>query len=250
MSDKRILVIDDDPGLVTLLRLGLERDGFVVHEASNGKEGLRMAYEIHPDVILLDIMMPEMDGWNACQRLRSVCDTPIIVLSAKAGQADVVRGLTLGADDYVTKPCSFNELKARIKAVLRRQQTTDVRSWKALYDDGFLYINLADGVVLREGERVNLTPTEQRLLMALVSQKGHVIPHRELLVSIWGPQYADEIGYLSVYIRYLRQKLEKDPGEPVYIRTQWGKGYYFGGEGPLRAVDPATIGFELGNEAS
>ncbi|MDX9954910.1 MAG: response regulator transcription factor [Anaerolineae bacterium] len=250
MDTKKILVIDDDPGLVTLLRLGLERDGFAVYEASNGKEGLRMAYEIHPDVILLDIMMPEMDGWSACQRLRSVCDTPIIVLSAKAGQADVVRGLTLGADDYVTKPCSFNELKARIKAVLRRQQVNEARTWQAIYDDGFLYVNLADGTVLREGERVNLTPTEQRLLMALISQKGHVIEHRELLVSIWGPQYAEEVGYLSVYIRYLRQKLEKNAAEPVYIRTQWGKGYYFGGEGPLRAVDEGPLRFDPESDIS
>jgi len=248
MNTKKILVIDDDPGLVTLLRLGLERDGFAVYEASDGKEGLRVAYDVHPDVILLDIMMPEMDGWSTCQRLRSVCDTPIIVLSAKAGQADVVRGLTLGADDYVTKPCSLNELKARIKAVLRRQQTHETRVWQAIYDDGFLYINLADGTVLREGQRVNLTPTEQRLLMTLVSQKGHVVSHHELLVGIWGPQYAEETGYLSVYVRYLRQKLEKDPAEPMYICTQWGKGYYFGGAGPLRAVDEGTSPSDLESE--
>ncbi|MBN1261693.1 MAG: response regulator transcription factor [Anaerolineae bacterium] len=234
---RKVLVIDDDPGLLTLLRLGLEREDFEVSLAGDGHEGLRVAYETHPDVIILDIMMPELDGWNTLQRLRQVCETPIIVLSGKASQVDIVKGLSLGADDYITKPCSFSELKARIQAVLRRTSRSGSGQWRTVYDDGKLCIDLTEGAVTLGGEPVKLTPTESRLLMALVGQNGRVVPHKELLVSIWGPQYANEVGYLSVYIRYLRQKLEDDPSNPEYICTHWGKGYYFGGSGTLETVE-------------
>jgi DNA-binding response OmpR family regulator len=229
--DKTVLVIDDDSGLLTLLRLGLERDGFAVVTAQSGKEGLRRAYETRPDVIVLDVMMPEMDGWLTCQRLRSMCDTPIIMLTAKTAQADVLKGLSLGADDYLTKPCSFDELKARIRTVLRRAGPSARSDWRAIYDDGNLYIDLKDGTVTRCGEAIHLTPIESRLLMYLVSQKGRIVPHRELLISVWGPEYAEEVSYLSVYIRYLRRKIEDDPSNPHYICTRWRMGYYFAGDG-------------------
>jgi len=232
--NEKILLIDDDSGLLTLLRLGLEREGFEVATADNGKEGLRRAYEIRPDVIILDVSMPEMDGWATCQRLRSMCDTPIIMLSAMQGQADVLKGLSLGADDYLTKPCSFDELKARIRTVLRRTHGDSGDTWRATYDDGHLCIDLKDGMVTRRGEEIHLTPTESRLLMFLVSQKGRIVSHRELLISVWGPEYAEEVGYLSVYIRYLRQKVEDDPANPRYICTRWRMGYYFAGNGVLR----------------
>lgn len=232
--NEKILVIDDDPGLLTLLRLGLEREGFTVITAGGGKEGLRRAYETRPDVIILDIMMPEMDGWAACQRLRHMCDTPIIMLTAKSDQADVLKGFSLGADDYLTKPCSFDELKARILTVLRRAKASSGDAWRDAYDDGNLRIDLRDGMVTRRGEPIYLTPTESRLLMCLVSQRGQIVPHRELLINVWGPEYVEEVGYLSVYIRYLRRKIEDDPGNPNYIRTRWGRGYYFAGDGPLR----------------
>ena len=239
---EKVLVIDDDPGLLTLLRLGLEREGFQVITAESGKEGLRRAYEVRPDVIILDVMMPEMDGWTTCQRLRNVCDTPIIMLTAKTARADILRGLSLGADDYLTKPCSFDELKARIRTVLRRAGGAGNGAWRAVYDDGNLRIDLTEGTVLRRGEPVHLTPTEARLLMYLVSQKGRIVPHRELLVSVWGPEYAEEVGYLSVYIRYLRRKIEDDPANPRYIRTRWGMGYYFAGQGVLRGLGEASMG--------
>jgi DNA-binding response OmpR family regulator len=229
--DKKVLVIDDDSGLLTLLRLGLEREGFTVVTAESGKEGLRRAYETRPDVIVLDVMMPEMDGWLTCQRLRSICDTPIIMLTARTGQADVLKGLSLGADDYLTKPCSFDELKARIRTVLRRATTGSRDEWRAIYDDGTLCIDLKDGTVARRGEEIRLTPIESRLLMYLVSQKGRIVPHRELLISVWGPEYAEEVSYLSVYIRYLRRKIEDDASNPHYIRTRWRMGYYFAGDG-------------------
>lgn len=234
--NEKILVIDDDSGLLTLLRLGLEREGFTVVTADSGKEGIRQAYESRPDVIILDIMMSEMDGWVTCRRLRNMCDTPIIMLTAKTGQADILKGLSLGADDYVTKPCSFDELKARIRTVLRRaNKAGSSNAWRAVYDDGNLCIDLKDGTVSRQGEAVHLTPTESRLLMFLVSQKGRIVPHRELLISVWGPEYAEEVGYLSVYIRYLRQKIEDDPSNPHYVRTRWRMGYYFAGNGVLQS---------------
>jgi two-component system KDP operon response regulator KdpE len=226
----RILVIDDDSGLLTLLKMGLERDGFAVTTATNGKEGLRKAYEIHPDAIILDIMMAEMNGWDTCQRLRHVCDTPIIMLTARSSGQDVVKGLSLGADDYVSKPCSLGELKARIHTVLRRSDRGGDHLRRDVYSDGCLEIDLRTGVVKKNGTVVELTPTESRLLMYLVSRRGRILAHKELLVNVWGTEYADEVKYLSVYIRYLRQKIEDDPSNPHYIRTRWKVGYHFVGD--------------------
>lgn len=227
----KILVIDDDVGLLTLLKMGLEREGFAVTTAESGREGLRKAYEIRPDAIILDIMMAEMDGWTTCQRLRHVCDTPIIMLTARSSGRDVIRGLSLGADDYVAKPCSFDELKARIDTILRRNGQSPPSAQPDVYDDGNLYVNLRARAVKRQGAAVELTPTESRLLMYLVSRRGRIIPHRELLVNVWGPEYGNEVKYLSVYIRYLRQKVEDDPSRPRYIRTRWKVGYYFVSDG-------------------
>lgn len=227
----KILVVDDDTGLLTLLRLGLEREGFTVYTAESGREGLRTAYEVHPDLIILDVMMPEMDGWMTCQRLRYVSDTPVIMLTAKSNRADILKGLSLGADDYLTKPCNFDELKARIQTVLRRAGKRAGAPWREAYDDGNLRIDLTDGTVTRRGETIHLAPTESRLLMYLVCQKGRIVPQKELLISVWGPEYEEEVGYLSVYVRYLRRKIEDDPANPKYIRTRWGIGYYFGGNG-------------------
>ena len=193
-----------------------------------------MVLEVHPDAIILDIMMAEMDGWVTCQRLRHMCDTPIIMLTARSSGKDIVKGLSLGADDYLPKPCSFEELKARIRTVIRRNRQRSQSNNLVVCDNGELRINLADGTVTRNGKPVELTPTESRLLMYLVSQKGRIVSHRELLVSVWGPEYAEEVGYLSVYIRYLRQKIEDDPANPRYICTRWRMGYYFAGNGVLR----------------
>jgi two-component system KDP operon response regulator KdpE len=153
------------------------------------------------------------------------------MLTAKSDQADVLKGLSLGADDYINKPCSFDELKARIRTVIRRGKMSVRENWETIYDDGYLHINLTDGMVTKAGKPVDLTPTESSLLMCLVSQRGCIVPHKELLTNVWGPEYADETRYLSVYIRYLRQKIEDDPSNPSYIRTRWRVGYYFAGNG-------------------
>ena len=224
--NEKILVVDDNTQLLTLLRLSLERDGFEVVTAESGEEGLRKAYDNHPDVIILDVMMAEMDGWMTCQRLRNVCDTPIIMLTAKSGGQDVIKGLSLGADDYLTKPCSLDELKARIQTVLRRSKGAP-DSRRDVYDDGTVRIDPADGTVARGGEPVALTPTEARLLMYLVSQKGRIVPHRELLVNVWGPEYEEEVRYLDLYVRHLCHKIENDPTNPRYILSNQEQGYCF-----------------------
>ena len=230
-----VLIVDEDPGLLALLRYGLEQDGFTVVTVDDGREALKIAYDSHPDVILLDVVMEKTDGWAICRRLRYMSDVPIIVLSTSANDEDVVKALSLGADEYLSKPRSLEELKARVRAVLRRASLSRTRTWDPIYDDGTLRIDLVNGQVVRGGETVHLTPTESRLLMYLLSRQGEVVPHRELLVNAWGQEYAEALDYLSVYIRYLREKVEEDPSNPDYIRTRWGMGYYFAGNGGLEA---------------
>jgi two-component system KDP operon response regulator KdpE len=225
--DPKVLVIDDDLGLLTMLRLGLELQGFDVTTAAGGKEGLRRAYQTHPDVVVLDVAMSEMDGWTTCERLRQVSDVPVIMLSGKTDRADIVKSLSLGADDYLTKPCSLDELSARINSRLRRSARSNAAEKKAVYDDGHLHIDLREEMVFKDGELVELSPTEYRLLAHLVQERERVVSRRELLTSVWGPEYSDELRYLSVYIRYLRRKIEDDPSNPRYIQTRWKMGYFF-----------------------
>ena len=239
MIKDRILVIDDEEGFNEMLALYLGTKGFEVLSATSARKGLRMAYEIHPDLIILDIMMPEMDGWQVCERLREASDVPIIMLTAKAKEEDVLHGFLLGADDYVKKPFSLRELEMRIRAVLERAKT---KQWEpvTLYDDGMLRIDVGQPQVFREGELVHLTSTEFRLLSCLVRHRGRVVRHRELLAEAWGPAYADATDLLYLYIHYLREKLEGDPKEPRYIRTKRGTGYWFAPVEKLREEDVVT----------
>jgi len=233
MSEK-VLIIDEDPGVLALLRFGLEQDDFTVVTVDDGQEALRAAYNTHPDLIILDVVMEEADGWSVCRRLRYMSDVPIIVLSTSARERDVIEALSMGADEYLTKPRSLEELKARVHAILRRANMSREQSWEPIYEDGELRIDLADGAISRGDEIIHLTPTESRLLMCLVSRKGEVVPHRDLLINAWGQEYAEAVDYLSVYIRYLREKVEQDPSNPRYIRTRWGIGYYFATDGAPR----------------
>ena len=225
---QRLLLIDDSLDMQNLVGMFLERDGYEVFRASNGPEGLRQLAKNQPDLVLLDIMMPDVDGWETCRRIREVSNIPIIMLTAKAQERDVVRGLEIGADDYVTKPFDAAELKARIVSLLRRttESTTAPQSPRVL-DDGWLHIDLSRRIVKANGRPIELTPTEFRLLAALVQQLDRVIPHQQLLRQVWGPEYSDEVHYLKLYVRYLRQKLEKDPRNPQYLLTEWGVGYRF-----------------------
>jgi DNA-binding response OmpR family regulator len=225
----RVLVIDDEIDLLNMLQAGLELQGFEVATASDGQEGLRQAYQGHPDAIVLDIMMDEMDGWTTCQRLRLMTDVPVIILSGRTSQADLIKGLSLGADDYVTKPFGVRELAARIHARLRRGRHAVWAEDADTYDDGYLRVDFRDGSVRKNGALIGLTPIESRLLVRLAQERGRIVSHRELLLGVWGPAYLNARNNLNVFIRNLRRKIEDDPNDPRYIRTRWKLGYYFSG---------------------
>jgi len=228
VSDReRILVIDDDTTLLTLLRQSLERAGYQVLTATNGLAGLQQMYDQRPDLIILDVMMPRMDGWETASRIREVSQVPIIMLTAKDEEADKIRGFTYGVDDYVTKPFSFAELTARVGAILQRVRRPQPVKAPGLHVAGDLVIDMENRRVTKNGRPVELTPTEFRLLAVLVENAGRVLSHEQLLTRVWGYEYAGDTGYVKRYIWYLRQKLEEDPSNPQYIVTERGFGYSF-----------------------
>ena len=226
---EKILTIDDSPQLIEMLRMCLERQGYEVIAAYNGSEGLRKFQENRPDLVILDIMMPDMDGWETCRSLREMSPSvPILILTVLKEKANIVRGLSLGADGFLAKPFRPGELVARIQALLRRSSITKAFSDRpSLYDDGEIKIDLERQQVYLRGQPVNLSPTEFRLLACLVRNAGRVVPHKTLLTRVWGPEYADETHYVKLYIRYLRQKIEDCPKRPKYVLTEWGVGYRF-----------------------
>ncbi len=221
----KILIIDDDESVLKNVEIGLTQAGFRVVTAKDGAAGLRTMFESRPDVVLLDIMLPGIDGLEACRRLRELSDIPIIFLTALSTETDIVKGLMLGADDYITKPFSMLELTARIQTCLRRKQVPAGGRPSALIL-GDLTIDFARHKVEINAQEVSLSPTEFRLLSYLARNRGRVISHRALLTEVWGPEYADQFDYLHLYIRYLRKKIEKDPARPEIIRTERGVGYY------------------------
>jgi DNA-binding response OmpR family regulator len=225
MADK-ILVIDDEEATTDLIGMLLERRGFDVIKAYRAEEGLRQAYKHQPDLVLLDIMMPDMDGWEVCRRLREMSDVPIIFLTARGDVKDVVQGLEMGADDYVIKPYDNDELVARIKAHLRRSPRPDM-SEELSFDDGNFRLNFMNREVYVRNELKHLTPKEFNLLGVLVRNAGRVVTRTELVTQAWGDEYADAIDSLKLYIHYLRQKIERNPSQPDYILTSRGVGYRF-----------------------
>ena len=225
MSEK-ILVIDDEDTTVQLISILLERRGFEVIKAYSAEDGMRKAYRHQPDLVLLDIMMPDMDGWEVCKRLREMSDVPIIFLTARGEVKDVVRGLEMGADDYVPKPYDNDELVARIRAHLRRAPKPNM-SEELAFNGGEFRINFMNREVRVRNELKHLTPKEFNLLGVLVRNAGRVVPRTELVSEAWGEEYADAIDSLKLYIHYLRQKLERDAEHPDYILTSRGVGYRF-----------------------
>jgi DNA-binding response OmpR family regulator len=232
----KILLVDDDQTLLQLLSRYLRDNEFQVLEASTGQAGLRLAYSERPDLVLLDVMLPGMDGWEVCARLRELSDLPIIMLTAKATEADKLRGFQLGVDDYVTKPFSFAELVARLRAVLGRISSEPK-------DEGFL----AHGEIVLDmekyqaslaGHALDLTPTEFRLLEVLVRRKGRVATDEDLVREVWGEHRTDP-ALVRRYILMLRRKLEPDPSHPVWVRTARGFGYRLG-TGPLQPPDDGS----------
>ncbi len=227
LRDRLILVVDDEPRMISFMRMNLEIEGCRVISATNGREALDRARVDLPDVILLDIMMPGMDGFEVLRRLRESSAVPVIVLTAKDDEDDRIRGLELGADDYMGKPFSQRELVSRIRAVLRRHLIQPPLQQTQLRIDDRLMIDFGKREVYVEGKPVALRPTEYRLLYHLVQNAGWVMSHETLLSKVWGPEYRDESHYLRLYVTYLRQKIEPDPAHPCYILTERGVGYRF-----------------------
>ena len=224
---RRILVVDDEERMVRFIRLNLEHDGFQVSEAFNGKEAIQKIRDVTPDLILLDVMMPDLDGFEVLETIREVSQVPVIMLTAKGEEDDRVRGLELGADDYVTKPFSPRELVSRVKAVLRRTEGASGSMHGLIEVDDRLKIDFDRREIWLEGKLVKLRPTEYRMLYHLVQNAGWVVTHDQLLTKVWGYEYRDEPHYVRLYINYLRQKLEANPSEPKYILTERGVGYRF-----------------------
>jgi len=226
-QDKTILVVDDEPRIVEAVGMNLELEGYQVSSASNGYEALQKLTEDLPDLVILDVMMPEIDGFETLRKIREVSTVPVIMLTVRGEEIDKVRGLDLGADDYITKPFNPKELVLRIRAVLRRvEMPSPVPKTEIRVDDN-LSIDFSRCKVIIKGKEVHLRPTEYRLLYHLVSNAGHVLTHETLLRRVWGYEYRDEDHYLWLYITYLRRKIEEDPKHPKYILSERGIGYRF-----------------------
>jgi len=221
----KILIVDDEPRYVRLMEANLLTEGYQVIPAYNGQEALNIVTSQKPELIILDIMMPVLDGFTVCERIREFSSVPIIIVTAKGEERDRVKGLDLGADDYIVKPFSATELLARVRAVLRRAQKTDMIPQPSVFDHGNLRIDFARAEVFKDDRMVFLSATEYRLLLQLAQNIGRVIPSEKLLQDVWGVEYAEDKEILWVSISRLRQKLEDDPRDPKHIVTRSGLGY-------------------------
>lgn len=227
LKNRVILVVDDEERMARFIRLNLEHDGFQVIEAYRGMKAIQAFRDQMPDLVLLDVMMPDMDGFEVLTLIREVSTIPVIMLTAKGEEEDRVRGLELGADDYITKPFSPRELVGRVRAVLRRTEMAGGGSKEVIQVDEHLKIDFGRREVWVDDELVKLRPTEYRLLFHLVQNAGWVMTYDQILSKVWGYEYRDEPHYVRLYVNYLRQKLEKDPSNPQYILTERGVGYRF-----------------------
>ena len=227
LENCKILVIDDDPSLRQLITLTFVSQGCQVLSAANGSEGLRVFYEQRPDLIILDIMMPELDGWTVCAQIRQLSNVPIILLTSLGSEQDIIRGLEGGAVDYVVKPFSPKVLVARAKASLRQAYQTPTPPKLTTLSDEYLTIDLVTCRVLVKNEPVKLSATEYRLLAYLVQNANQVLTTEQILENVWGLEYRESSDYVHVYISHLRRKIEADPKQPRYILTEYGIGYYF-----------------------
>lgn len=226
-KNKKILVVDDEERMARFIRLNLEHDGFLVIEAYRGMDAIRLLREQLPDMMLLDVMMPDIDGFEVLKMVREVSAVPVIMLTAKGEEDDRIKGLEMGADDYITKPFSPRELTSRVKAVLRRVETTGTGAGEVIEVDEHLKLDFDRREVWLDGKLIKLRPTEYRLLYHLVQNAGWVLTYDQILTKVWGYEYRDEPHYVRLYVNYLRQKLEKDPADPKYILTERGVGYRF-----------------------
>ena len=222
-----ILVVDDEARMRRFIRMNLELEGYQVVEAENGIEALDQIRKYTPDLVIMDVMMPEMDGFETLGMLREISTVPVVLLTVRSDEEDITRGLNLGADDYITKPFSPRELNSRVAAVLRRASWPSPPPRTVIQIDDHLSVDFNRHQVIVDGERIDLRPTEYRLLYVLLQNAGWVVPHETLLAKVWGYEYRDETHYLRLYINYLRKKIEEDPANPKYILTERGVGYRF-----------------------
>lgn len=220
-----ILAVDDEPRVLKLLKANLESSGYAVLTAADGEQALQLMERELPDLVLLDLMLPKMDGYAVCRRIREFSAVPVIMLTARSAQVDLIHGFEVGTDDYLTKPFSITELLMRVQAVLRRSKWPEEIVSRQGFKAGPIEIDFAQHLVTAVGKAVKLTPTEYRLLAYMAANANRVLMHRELLRAVWGPEYGEETEYLRVYMRYLRQKLEPEPSKPQYLLTQPGAGY-------------------------
>jgi two-component system KDP operon response regulator KdpE len=221
--NEMILLVEDDEALAQLVQLLLERAGYTVSSASNGESGLALAKQTPPDLVLLDILMPDMDGWHVYEALRRITDVPVLFLTALGDEHNITYGLGLGADDYIVKPFGYKELVTRVKAALSRARRA--RGEQTVFQTGNLWVNLDTHEVKVDDRIVSLTPTEFQLLSAMIQDSGRTVNHDTLLRRVWGAEYSNRRDYLKLYIWYLRQKIEVDPRSPKRILSERGQGY-------------------------
>ncbi len=225
---KKVLIVDDESALVRLMSQVLTNKEYEVITASNGQEALKLFFANKPDLVLLDVVMPGMDGWETCKRIRELSDVPVVMLTGKQkSEEDIVLGLECGADDYLLKPIGNKELVARVRAVLRRAEMAPPAEKKLTYSDDYLSIDVPERKVMVKGEWIKLTPIEFSLLALLLENAGRILTHRQLLEKVWGWEYIDDVDYVRIYISHLRQKIEPTPNQPRYIMTESGVGYFF-----------------------
>ncbi|MBN1149109.1 MAG: response regulator transcription factor [Anaerolineales bacterium] len=228
LQDKKILVVDDDYHARRLIERNFSHAGAQVFSAANGREGLQQFYKQRPDLVILDVMMPEIDGYETCRQIRTLSNVPVLMLTALRDDAQIVRGLESGADDFVSKPISNEVLLARARAILRRSRSaTQEKGAKLIYSDDHLIVDLRAYKVQVGGQEIRLTPKEFRLLEYLMENAGRACTFDQLLEDVWGWEYQGSVDYIHVYVSHLRGKIEKDPKDPQYIQTVHGVGYRF-----------------------
>ena len=224
---KKVLVVDDEKLIVKGIRFSLEQEGMEVDTAFDGEEAVEKAQEKEYDIILLDIMLPKLDGLQVCQQIREFSNVPIIMLTAKGDDMDKIMGLEYGADDYITKPFNILEVKARIKAIMRRTTSRNDKKQEMILEAGTMKLDLDERRVYIEGKEMNLTSKEYDVLELLAKNANHVYGREKLLHLVWGVDYPGDVRTVDVHIRRLREKIEKNPSEPKFVHTKWGVGYYF-----------------------
>jgi len=224
---EKVLVIDDDVEFLSLTQTWLENAGYEALTAEDGIKGLRRVYSSRPNLLLLDANMPGMDGWEVCRRIRDMSELPVIMVTVNGQAHDLLRGFDLGVDDYITKPVDFAELIARVRAVLRRSDKAMQEDGPSTFNNDELEVDWRSHQVYVRGERVKLSPTEFKVLSCLIKNRGWIVTHEQLLQKAWGPNYIGDKSFVKLYIRYLRQKIERDPRNPQLILTERGVGYRF-----------------------